>query len=753
MEQHENERRNKFKDYKIVGKIYLTEDTATYLVKSKIGKYFILKHVMRPPEITRRDGTKTDRLQIEERGVMAWRDLSHPALVSVVDYWRADDDFFVVTDRVKGVSLTERLGTFTEEGAIQETLKICEGIACYQQKKIVHRDLKPDNIILAEYGPVIIDPGFATVVSDSSASVIVGTDGYFRQSRIADIGYTFATDLHSLGVILYEMVNGPKQDTQAAPDADGLSKGLADVIAKAYNHHYRAVQEMVSDLEIALANLQRRRCRIIRRCALVMLFVVLTVYLGAKWKTYSAEPQEIKSFVPVGHAEETNSRSERFRAQYDSVYEEAKSLAESNQLEKTKEEKMASCQRELKELRQALNENRLDDVRKPKRQLIETLAPNRSLDAQNLLSEVRAVDIPSLFGALVITTKPPHAKTYLDTDEKGASPLTIAKAPPGQNRLAVVAPPGYVDQTITVQKAAPLPEGVVAIKSGTAAGSGLPLRVTNTKDGSELVLVPAGEFTMGSNDGFDDEKPSHKMHLDAFYIDKYEVSNAQYSKFLVSSEAKEHSKCHPGEPKGKDHTPRCWNDSRFNKDNYPVVGIDWFDAYAYAAWSGKLLPTEAQWEKAARGADGRKYPWGNEAPDTGDEHRANYDPKDDGHEYTAPVDSFGLGQSPYGCYNMAGNAWEWCANWYAKDYGGASAKSSKGHTSRRSGRRTPIRKLRDYIGKKRGRKKASSDVTYRALRGGSWISYKNLIRSASRYYYPPGYWNFSVGFRCCRNFQ
>ncbi|MCA9485166.1 MAG: SUMF1/EgtB/PvdO family nonheme iron enzyme, partial [Nitrospina sp.] len=166
----------------------------------------------------------------------------------------------------------------------------------------------------------------------------------------------------------------------------------------------------------------------------------------------------------------------------------------------------------------------------------------------------------------------------------------------------------------------------------------------------------------------------------AFYIDRHEVTNAQYRLFLDWVAANSDTTVrHPEQPPGKNHTPRYWNlwrpallrqtgmdrmqqfnDATFRKPDHPVVGIDWFDAYAYSRWAGKRLPSEAEWEKAARGTDGRIWPWGNDW-DFAKCNSGGYEWKGerDGYIYTAPADHYPEGTSPYGCFNMAGNVWEW----------------------------------------------------------------------------------------------
>ena len=236
------------------------------------------------------------------------------------------------------------------------------------------------------------------------------------------------------------------------------------------------------------------------------------------------------------------------------------------------------------------------------------------------------------------------------------------------------------------------------------------------KDGAPMVLVPAGEFTMGSNDGGDDEKPVHQVSLDAYYLDKYEVTVGQYAKFL--------------EARGVNGPPMWTTMDQPSHQKRPVVNVDWSDASNYCEWAGKRLPTEAEWEKAARGTDGRIYPWGNEPPDP---LRANYGKeKWNNHTALVPVGQLKDGKSPYGIYDLAGNVWEWVSDWYDQDYYTTSPPQNP---------------------------KGPENGKYRVLRGGSWDLAPENLRSTRRdfnlplspSYESPSYRNFNSGFRCAKN--
>jgi sulfatase modifying factor 1 len=242
----------------------------------------------------------------------------------------------------------------------------------------------------------------------------------------------------------------------------------------------------------------------------------------------------------------------------------------------------------------------------------------------------------------------------------------------------------------------------------------------------DVVYVPAGEFIMGSDAADVDERPQRRVYLDAFEIDRYEVTNVQYRRFLLATGRK-----------GPQHWPERYEhlvpdrDADWQGDvypageaTYPVVGAGWPEAAAYCEWAGKRLPTEAEWEKAARGTDGRAYPWGN----TWDASKANT--REAGVGYTQPVGTYPAGASPYGVMDAAGNVGEWIADWYDRLY-----------YSYAPDRNPP------------GPSPAGERILTgeRIQRGGAWDSPSDHARTSYRnatHFFGP---NVRVGFRCVRS--
>jgi formylglycine-generating enzyme required for sulfatase activity len=245
-----------------------------------------------------------------------------------------------------------------------------------------------------------------------------------------------------------------------------------------------------------------------------------------------------------------------------------------------------------------------------------------------------------------------------------------------------------------------------------------PPRLWWEKAEMEFRLVPAGEFLMGSADddpeARDDEKPQHRVYLDTYYLAHYPVTQAQYARFVQATRHRVPAGIFGGKAYNWDRKRKAPLQGR---EDHPVVQVDWDDAAAFCQWAGLRLSTEAEWEKAARGTDGRIYPWGKEW----DASRCNS--SEGGKGGTTPVGAYSpAGDSPYGCADMAGNVCEWVADWYdAGYYGRSPARNPQGPDSGQ----------------------------YRGLRGGSSNNNSNGVRSANRVKTYPVYLNDFSGFRCC----
>jgi serine/threonine-protein kinase len=267
-------------------------------------------------------------------------------------------------------------------------------------------------------------------------------------------------------------------------------------------------------------------------------------------------------------------------------------------------------------------------------------------------------------------------------------------------------PPSFEAPLPEAGKAKAVPDEAVRKKT-SVEGSGAPGATQRRgADDVEMVHVPAGTFGMGDThgDGEDDERPAHPVSLSAFWLDRTEVTNAQFARFVKMARDS-------GLARGDRWVLEA------GKDRHPVVNIPWQVAVAYCRWAGKRLPTEAEWEYGARGIAGRKYPWGN----TWDERNARF-AGNQANQGAAPVGSYPTGSSPFGALDMAGNVWEWVSTLY-RPY--------------------------PYVSKD-GRESASTQDRH-VLRGGSWVLNPWDLRASNREFGEPGYRSVYIGFRCARS--
>ena len=278
--------------------------------------------------------------------------------------------------------------------------------------------------------------------------------------------------------------------------------------------------------------------------------------------------------------------------------------------------------------------------------------------------------------------------------------------------------------TFTHTSAVKLTPEVTSVPTTTATSEySVGSKLTRLSDSMVMAYVPAGNFEMGGKGGDIDEKPEHSIYLDAFWMDQTEATNARYAKCVQLGA------CTPPQRKNSETRSNYYGNPEY--DDYPVIDVDWNQANQYCLWAGARLPTEAEWEKAARGTDGRLYTWGNAFDGT----KANFCDKNcsffyanhdynDGYADTAPVGAFNSGRSEYGIFNLAGNVWEWVMDIYDSSYYFDSPSMNP-------------------LGPTMGE--------YRVLRGGSWFDFDHGLRSANRSWERATSFSNRIGFRCARS--
>lgn len=298
------------------------------------------------------------------------------------------------------------------------------------------------------------------------------------------------------------------------------------------------------------------------------------------------------------------------------------------------------------------------------------------------------------------------------TPSHTGTPALVPTAMPSHTPTASATAASTPTASTTASHTATMLPSATAISTPTYIIARVPSTPVLPLVGSNMVRVPAGEFLMGSADNDTEalynEKPQHRVYLDEFWIDQTEVTNGQYRKCV------ETGLCVA--PYRLDSQTRSSYYGNAEYDNYPVIQMIWEDANAYCAWAGKRLPTEAEWEKAARGTDGRQYPWG----DLWDASKAN---AKNSNSDTVPVGSYPSGASPYGALDMAGNVWEWTADWYSDAYYQSAP---------------PRNPLGPSVG------------DYRVVRGGGFYYVQRNARTAMRARQPLNLYFWDIGFRCVK---
>lgn len=644
------------------GSVYLARDTL-------LGEQVAVKELV--PGLVG-DDSALKRFLIEAKTTLR---LAYPHLVHTRDVFAEGSNYYMVMEYMPGGSLEDRLKQqkkVSPEEAVRIVAEVCEGLAYAHAQGVVHCDLKPGNILfgadgeakVADFGVAHVSEQMLTRTWTTSGSFMAGTLPYMSPEQADGVRDDPRIDIYALGAILYRALTG-----RAYLEFDERNTPRAQ---------FNNMQRIITEQPQPPSTYDRR----------------IPAWLDAVvLKAVAKRPED-------RHASAGEMRSTLMRGEAGAA---VPSAPETN----------PPAQGVLPAARSMFS-------RQP-RALVWALAGAACIVAVALI-----VGLVAMFGgrprggqdgtpAATLVAK--VQETLLPT--RTALPPTRTSIPPTDTPL--------LTETLVPQTATLAPPTVTRIPPTAMPTPKTPqagTTQTRAKDGMVMVYVPAGNFLMGSTDAdksaAGDEKPQHTVYLDAFWIDRTEVTNAQYHTCVAEGVCWAPTTCDRGDP--------TYGDA--SKADHPVVCVSWDDAQTYCQWAGARLPIEAEWEKAARGADGRILPWGNDF----DCHKGNFDdeqvvdpyvvpggPNCDGYAQTAPAGSYPAGASPYGVMDMAGNVFEWVSDWYDSGY----YSRSPDHNPR---------------GPESGQ--------YRVLRGGSWHDNWNLTRTANRYNPDPASRVYDIGFRC-----
>jgi formylglycine-generating enzyme required for sulfatase activity/tRNA A-37 threonylcarbamoyl transferase component Bud32 len=623
--------------------------------------------------------------------------LRHRNILTIFDYGHEENLLYLVMEYVGGGTLKERLGWPQDMNyAVNIVSQMGNALSHAHKLGMIHRDVKPANILLAEEDwPLLSDFGLAKMVQDSLQLTLsgasVGTPQYMSPEQAQSFPVDQRSDVYSLGVVLYEAVTGQPPFGLDSPMAVIL-RHISDPVPPPHNFRSDLPQEIERVILKALAKDPADRYQRMEDFV-ADLHKASNVNLPYKVNGPVKPKEPSLIFEPLSVSSKPSRSSYRRKASW------AKSII-----------------RILLLVVVILTLLLFRDSFIP-------MISNLTETAANMTTDLLAMVVTPSAASSPLTTPSPSTVTTSEWIATTPSPTVIIPTPTtiAPTPTATAPPPSATPSPSSTPTATPTTPSLPTIEIQTWPA-----------DGAEMVFVSAGEFMMGDNELGDDERPVHPVNLDDFWIDRYEVTNERFARFVAESDYEtDAEKAGWGwvqidseweQVNGADwRHPRGPDSSIEDKMNHPVVLMSWQDADAYCRWAGKQLPTEAQWEKAARGPaldSKRTYAWG----DKFDPFNTNT--KETGLNDTAPVGAFSpQGDSPYGAADMTGNVWEWVADWYGSNYYKQSPSNNP---------------------------TGPSTGTYKVLRGGSWLFDEVYARTAFRYNVRPDYTYDFTGFRCSK---
>jgi formylglycine-generating enzyme required for sulfatase activity/serine/threonine protein kinase len=566
----------------------------------------------------------------------------HPNIVTVRDAMALDGRLYLVMDYIEGESLAEvvsRGGVNPEQGAALLD-QILSGLEAIHKRGIVHHDLKSSNILLDREGTAYItDFGIAEcrrLKHFDSQQTVMATARYAAPELIdPSLGREateYQIDVYAAGMLAYEMLLGEERFRERFPR---VYKGPPEGVAERWLEWHTDISRAAPNLNDVDERIPRSLANVIER--------MMAKNMNERYRDAGEARRDIESGRTGGQSEESTT------VPLDKIRQGARAG------------RPAQVQPEIEYRRPERIEPSVRIKESPVVEVKQTAPPTlkNSRFPMWLLSVGGAlfITVAGIIFLIVMTEEPgftllvrgapPGSDIYIDNVRRGVmtedGSIRVSTLKAGK-RLVRVGHEGYVDFNSTVSGADGEIRTLLAQMSQSEVKQGLPREIDYT---GQMILIPAGEFIMGDDNSLPNEKPAHKVPLPDYYIDKYEVTNAQYKRFCEAT--------------GRKLPTNPWWDEKYvaNNPDSPVVGVSWNDAFAYCQWAGKRLPTEAEWEKASSWQPENKkkriWPWG----DSADTSLANINSS-----HPTPMSQFPSGASNYGVIDMAGNAAEWVDSYY-----------------------------------------------------------------------------------------
>jgi formylglycine-generating enzyme required for sulfatase activity len=652
------------------------------------------------------------RFEREARTVAA---LEHSAIVSLYDYGDAEGWLYLVMRYMKGGSLKEEIarGPLTLERSYNVVRRIGRALDKAHQAGIIHRDLKPGNILLDEdresylsdFGIVKVAKGDAEYLTETGQTL--GTFAYMSPEQVLGKELDGRSDIYALGVVLYEMLTGkhPFGDVATTSGAMAVAhtqEPIPDVTAD--NPDLTA--ELIPVVQKALAKDPADRYA----SGAAMAAAIQAALSGTDVTKAAGAGAAAAAATATAKAAEPPPAQQPLREQPKRAQPPTRPPVRESAAQSGGQPPSGDA---------APPAQAAGDWKRNTPVWVFAVAGVAAILCLGLAAAAGCFafgpcgqdDVPEATQIVEGPTVTPTATHTPTAGSPGGGEVAPDTVTPTHTHTPTHTP------TLTPTPTATATETPTATPSPTPTLEPGATRI-RPEDGMTELYAPGGTFQMGTNPSADplvedDELPAHEVTLDAFWIDQTEVTNEQYNRCVTA---------------GLCAQSRLANNSSFNAPAQPVVGVTWLDAVTYCRWAGGQLPSEAQWEYAARGPENRIYPWGDlfngglvnfcDANCSADWRNENFD---DGFGLTAPVGSYPGGASWLGAFDMAGNVWEWTADWYDPDY------YENPETLNPTGPPTGAE---------------------RVPRGGAWINIANGMRTADRHNVQPDSAQNEIGFRC-----